>query len=246
MDAPGEPLVLVPGLNNSTRLWNGLIAALPRSIAPHPVECPALDDVDAVAAALLSRLPPWFWLCGFSFGGYVALAMLARAPERVKGLALVATTARADSERQKEARRASIARAAAGEYEALTASQARFVFHPDNLDRSDLQDLRRAMAREYGAERFMAHLAACIARPDRSDLVAASHIPVLVAAGEADQVVPTERQRQMAESIPGACFVAVSGAGHMLPVERPADLAHALAAWMAMPAAAGVPAEAGR
>jgi pimeloyl-ACP methyl ester carboxylesterase len=241
----GTPLVLVPGLNNSARLWNGLVAALPPAIAAHPVECPPLTDVDAIASGILAGLPPRFWLCGFSFGGYVALAMLAQAPERVRGLALVATSARDDSDRQKEARRASIARAEAGEYEALMAGQASFVFHPDHVADAALQDLRATMVREYGPARFIAHLEACIARPDRSALVEGLDIPVLVATGDADRVMPVDRQRRMAEAIPGAHFVVVPGAGHMLPAEQPAALAKELAAWMATPAASGAAAAAG-
>jgi pimeloyl-ACP methyl ester carboxylesterase len=76
-------LVLVPGLNNTHAVFDGVVAALPPAIHAHALDNPALDTVEAIAAAHLAALPARFWLAGFSFGGYVALAMLALAPERI-------------------------------------------------------------------------------------------------------------------------------------------------------------------
>ena len=80
---PAAHLVLVPGLNNTHAVWDGVVAALGASAQCSALDCPALDTVEAVADALLAQLPERFWLAGFSFGGYVALAMLERAPQRV-------------------------------------------------------------------------------------------------------------------------------------------------------------------
>ena len=83
------PLVLLHGLNNSPAVFARVRAELDPEwpiIAP---TLPIAEDVDAVAAALLPILPDRFLLCGFSFGGYVATALLAAVPERIAGLALI-------------------------------------------------------------------------------------------------------------------------------------------------------------
>jgi pimeloyl-ACP methyl ester carboxylesterase len=225
-------LALVPGLNNTAQVWDGVVAALGASADCHALDCPALESVEAVADALLERLPGRFFLAGFSFGGYVALAMLERAPQRVAGLALVNSSTRADTDAQRAARAKSIEAAQAGGHERLMADQAGIVFHPSSLSNAALMARRSAMVRDYGSARFVAHLLACTRRPDRTDLLARTEVPVLVVAAREDRVIPAAAQRATADVLPQARYVEIPDAGHMLPLEQPSALAGALRAWM--------------
>ena len=54
-------------------------------------------------------------------------------------------------------------------------------------------------------------------------------LPVLAVAGSADRVVPPAGSVELAELIPGARFELIEGAGHMLPMERSADVADLIA-----------------
>jgi pimeloyl-ACP methyl ester carboxylesterase len=223
----------VPGLNNTRMVWDGVVAALGPAADCVALDCPPLDTVEAVAEALLDVLPDRFFLAGFSFGGYVALAMLERAPDRVQGLALVNTSARADTDAQRATRGKSIALAQSGEHETLMASQTALVFHPSSLSDAAMMQARATMVRDYGAQRFVAHLRACMARPDRNALLAAATCPVLVATASDDRVVPTALQKALAHSLPGVRYAEIPDAGHMLPMEQPAALAAAILAWLA-------------
>ena len=231
-------LALVPGLNNSRRVWDGVAASLGAAATCHAFDCPPLDTVEQVADALLAQLPPRFFLCGFSFGGYVALAMLERAPERVAALALVNTGATADNDAQRAARQKAIATAEAGGHETMVEAQAAMVFHAASLANPALMRSRMEMVREYGAKRLIAHARACMVRPDRTAVVAAARCPVLVVAAADDRVVPTAAQKALALSLPGARYVEIGAAGHMLPLEQPAALADALRPWLTQAATA--------
>jgi pimeloyl-ACP methyl ester carboxylesterase len=225
-------LALVPGLNNTAQVWDGAMAGLAGAADCRALDCPALDTVEAVADALLAQLPQRFFLAGFSFGGYVALAMLERAPQRVAGLALVNSSTRADTDPQRAARAKSILAAQAGEHESLMAAQAGMVFHPSSLANAALMAQRSAMVRDYGSARFVAHLKACSQRPDRTALLAASACPVLVVAARDDRVIPADLQRATVQAMPHARFVEIADAGHMMPLEQPAALAQALRTWI--------------
>lgn len=225
-------LALVPGLNNTRAVWDGVVAELGDAVQCLALDCPALDTVEAVAEALLAQLPARFWLAGFSFGGYVALAMLERAPGRVAGLALVNSSSRADTDTQRATRATSIATAQAGGHEALVAAQTAAVFHPSSLSKAVLMRARDDMVRAYGTERFVAHLNACIQRPDRSELLARAPCPLLVVAADADRVIPTAVQKALALSLPRARYAEIANAGHMMPLEQPQPLAAALRTWL--------------
>ena len=227
------PLVLLHGLNNSPAVFARVRVELDPEwpiIAP---TLPIAEDVDAVAAALLPILPDRFLLCGFSFGGYVATALLAAVPERIAGLALIGSGPSADAPASRPAREAAIARAEAGGYVDLATAGAAQALHPDNFGDEAIHATRAAMIADYGAAAFIAHSRAAMDRPDRSALLAGFAPPLLLAAGERDPLAPVERLTAIARSAQRAEVVIVPKAGHLLPLEQPAALAAALTRWRA-------------
>ena len=222
-------LVLLPGLNNSRAVFDGVVAALDPGIEALALDLPPLDSVDMLADHVLAAIPRRFHLCGFSFGGYVALAMLARAPERLAGLALVGSLPGADGEPARANRTRAIAAAESGGYEAMVEANAAAAFHPDSLNDTAIMARRAAMVAAYGAERFVAHSRAAMARPDRTDLLAAYAGPVTMLAGDRDPLAPQERMEALVGA--GRTHV-VAGAGHLLPLEQPRTLADLLSRWV--------------
>ena len=223
-------LLLLPGLNNTGAVFDEVRDALPRTVRAHAPDLPALETVEALADAVLAAAPPRFWLAGYSFGGYVALAVLARAPDRVRGIALVCALPGADTPAQVTKRQEAIAAAERGGYEDNAAGSKR-PFHPESLQRPDLLARRRAIVQAYGAVRYIAHCRACIARPDRTALLDGWR-PTLLVTGSHDVVVPHASVQALAERIPGSQFERIEGAGHLVPLEQPAALANVLARWV--------------
>lgn len=223
-------ILFIPGINNTAKTFEGTIANLPDGLNGVSYDCPALDTVEAVAKDLLARAPDKFIACGHSFGGYVALAMLDLAPERLAGIALVNSNDWADSEALAATRREKAQQALDGAYEELANAASARAYHPDNAGRADLLEERAAGLSGYGAERYAAHARACAVRPDRGAILAATRLPKIVIVADQDVVVPTAKQLAMAERT-GAASAVIPTAGHMLPAEQPAALAQAIADW---------------
>lgn len=225
-------LVLLPGINNTRETWDGVIASLPGTIRCHPQDCAPLNSVEEIATDLLARCPARFHLAGFSFGGYVALAMLELAPERIEGLALVATTSFADTPQQVAARDVVAAAAERGEHMKLVEGPGAIALHPDAAAKPEIAALRLKIAAAYGAERFIAHQRASKARPDRTSLLTRADIPMLFVAAADDKVIAAEQVRRMAELVPQAHLSQVPRAGHLVPIEQPPVIARLLADWI--------------
>ncbi|MDH4377331.1 MAG: alpha/beta fold hydrolase [Ramlibacter sp.] len=224
-------LALVPGLNNTAAVFDGVLAALPTTVQVHTRDNPPLESVEVIAAHWLERLPQRFWLAGFSFGGYVALAMLEAAPERVAGFALLCSAPQADSAEAAQRRLASLEAVAQGRYFELMEQSAPLAFHPDSLANAALLDRRRKMVQAYGPDHFAAHVRATVARPDRSRLLDGSR-PTLVLAASHDKLFTPAQMSALAAGIPGARFVAIEGGGHLVPMEQPRAVAQALSDWV--------------
>lgn len=224
------PLILLPGLNNTAAVFDGLVEALGPQIDARCVTLPALETVEALADELLSGLPSLFHLCGFSFGGYVALAMLEKAPERIAGLALAGSLPGADTDAGRANRAAAIKTAQTGGYEDMVRKNAAAAFHPDSLADEALMAKRAAMVTDYGQERFVAHSRAAMVRADRTATLTAWRGSLIMMAGECDPLAPKEAMVALAGS---ERVQVVAGAGHLLPMEQPGAMAEILSDWLA-------------
>lgn len=224
-------LALVPGLNNTSAVFDRLRPLLGAQVRAHALDNPPLSTVEAIAQAHLATLPERFWLAGFSFGGYVAMALLEAAPQRVQGIALLCSAPFADPPQAAARRQAGIDAALAGRHLAMVSEQAAQAFHPDSLNDPALMRERMDMVRAYGAERYVAHVRATIARPDRHHLLIGDR-PTLVVGGSHDSLFTPDALAAWAGGIPGARHVTVAGAGHLVPMEQPAALSQALRTWM--------------
>ena len=110
------PIVLVPGLNCSARLYADQIPALwrfgPVFVADHTRD----DTIPAIARRILAAAPPRFALAGLSMGGYISFELMRQAPERIAKLALLDTGARAETPEQTQMRRPRIELAKTGRF----------------------------------------------------------------------------------------------------------------------------------
>src|SRR5215510_3293062 len=84
-------VLLLPGLLCDERLWAAQAKALARSARFHTPDLAPFDSIARMADAVLGQAPGRFALAGFSMGGWVALEVVARAPDRVSRLALLST-----------------------------------------------------------------------------------------------------------------------------------------------------------
>ncbi len=225
------PLLLLPGLSNTPELWDEVRAALPVGIASTALENPAIEDIDAIAAGILAKAPPRFALAGFSFGGYVALAIAAQAMNRIERLALIATGSNADSPEAAASRRRLIA-IAQTDYESVDARMTKFLLHPERVEDPGIREKRLRMSRDYGAARFIAQQRAAMARPTRESVLASIRVPTLIAVGREDRITPLAQHEEMARRVPAAELVVFERCGHLAPLEAPVALARALTNWM--------------
>ncbi len=169
--AQSLPLVLVPGLLCSARLYLPQIAALwphgPVSVADHRRD----ETVEAIASRILASAPPRFALAGLSMGGYIALNVLKLAPDRVAKLALLDTSARPDLPEQKAGREKFIAMAEAGKLMDVVEMLTPKFLHRNHQGNESLKRIVRDMAADTGTEAFVRQQKAIMSRPDSRPLL---------------------------------------------------------------------------
>jgi pimeloyl-ACP methyl ester carboxylesterase len=226
------PLVLVPGLLCSARLFGPQIPALwpfgQVAVADHR----RAADMEAIAAGILAEAPPRFALAGLSMGGYIALAMMRLAPERIAKLALLDTSARPDRPEQKEGRERLIALAQAGKLDDAVALLRKNWLHKDRQNDEALLRIVSGMAADVGAEAFVRQQTAIMGRQDSRPLLPEIGCPTLVLVSDGDTSTPPDLAKEMAAGIGGAKLVVVPDCGHLSTLEKPEAVNAALSAWL--------------
>lgn len=156
---------------------------------------------------------------GLSMGGYVALALARLDPGRVRGLVLVDTQSLPDDDAGKARRETVATDVLANGVNGLVDGLLPKLFAASTpaAVRAPIEAMMRAQtpAAVAAAARGMA------TRTDAKDLLARFAGPTLVVVGAEDAITPPEKAKVMAGLVTGARLEVVSGAGHLVPVERP-------------------------
>lgn len=230
-------LLLIPGMNNTTRVWDRVRSHLKTAAEIHVTDVRSSADIPAMAAAAwreLAGLDPArpLALAGFSMGGYVALQMIATATRPVQALALVCSSARPDDPASAPMRERAIA-SAQRDWERYITGISNYLTTPATQADPALMEAIRGDLRDAGAKATVAQHRAVAARPDHRAMLPTLRMPTLVIAGALDPLIPPAQSKEVADAIPGAVWREVDGVGHLLPWERPQDLAAAMDGWLA-------------
>jgi pimeloyl-ACP methyl ester carboxylesterase len=229
----GPALILIHGAGGSHLHWPAALRRMPgatvyavdlpghgRSEGPgrEHIEDYVADIVRFMDAVGVSRGV----LVGHSMGGAIAQMTALMAPERVAGLVLVGTGARL---RVAPALLDGILQDARGALALIT----EWAWGPE-ADPAMVARGRQMMAR-VNPRVVWGDFAAC----DRFDIrerVGEITAPALVITGSEDRMTPPKFGQWLAERIPGARFVLVEGAGHMVMLEKPDQVASAVREWL--------------
>lgn len=246
LPAPSPLALLLPGLACDDELLAPQAQALRAlGLAVHTPDVHTREaSLPAMAQALLAELPPDVPLLpvGASMGGMLALHLHRLAPARVAGIALLGTTARADTPELVALRTQACELFAQGRMDEVLRANVPFAFHPSHTTRQDLVGTYLAMIRRAGAAQLIRQNQAVMARPDLRAYLPQVDCPVLVLCGQADALTPPEHSQEMAAALPRARLLEVGGAGHLLTLEQPAAVNDALCRWVREHGWAGSPA----
>lgn len=226
-------IVLLPGLASDATLWRDQVPLL---AARHRVVVSDVhfraDTLPAMAALLLAEQPGELVLCGSSMGGMVALEAVRLAPRRIRGLALLGTSARADTPELIALREAAIVEFEAGRVEAVLRANLLFAFHPRVTADSELARTYLDFVLRAGADALVRQNRAIMARADLRPTLRAVQCPTLVACGDSDLLTPPEHAREIAAGIAGARLEIVPDCGHLLTLEQPERINMLLLEWL--------------
>jgi pimeloyl-ACP methyl ester carboxylesterase len=232
----GPPLVLLHAFPLSSTMWleqrDGLasecrvITPDQRGFGGSPLgqDPPSLDTAADDIAELLDRLElEQVVLGGLSMGGYVAMALLRRHPERVAALILADTKASADPDAATANRERIAAAVESDESSTVLVDEVlpALLGTTTTSSRPLVSGRVRGLVQTAPAAAVAWAQRAMAQRPDSFDTLRAFDRPALVIVGHEDVLSPPADGEAMAEALPRGRLVVMPEAGHLTAVETP-------------------------
>lgn len=233
----GPAVVLLHGFPLSKEMWQHQIEPLAEHYrvivpdlrghgeSPAPGGAYAMDAMADEVVELLDDLEirgPVV-LGGLSMGGYVALSLVLRHPERVSGLMLIDTRAAADTPdaaRLREQTAAGVLQS--GSTSAMIETMVPRLFGKATLEKhpEKIEPILAVMG-QTSPEGVAGALRGMAIRPDRRGDLGSIQVPTLVMVGEDDVISPPSEAREIAAALPHARLEVIPAAGHLAPYENP-------------------------
>lgn len=230
-----EPLVLLPGMMSDARLFMHQLAHFSVRRPVHVAPMTLGATIELMAESVLAGAPNSFALAGHGLGGAVAMEVQRRAPGRVSRLALLSSNAQSEMPNVAAARELLIVKAKSGQLADVMRQEIPAETLAPSHQRGDIMDLVMEMALDLGPEIYVQQSRATQRRPDQQKTLRVLRIPSLVMGGVLDELAPVRRHEFMATLIPHANLEIVSDAGHLAPLEQPAETNRLLQAWLDQP-----------
>jgi pimeloyl-ACP methyl ester carboxylesterase len=191
-----------------------------RRKAPYTIADMAADMAGLIEALGLAPVH----LVGASMGGFIAQTIALNRPELVRTLTLIMTSTgsrKVGQPRRRVTLRMLRRRPVNDRAEAVAAALETFrqIGSPGFPFEGELiSDIAgRSYDRSYDPPARRRQLAAIVAQPDRTLVLAAIKVPTLILHGLADQLIAPSGGRALATAIPGSRFIGYEGMGHNLP-----------------------------
>ena len=231
----GNAIVLLHGFLENKTMWQDLVPDLSKKyriitidlLGHGETECLGYvhsmeDNAEAVQSVLSKLRIRKAAFVGHSMGGYVALAFAELYPEKVRGLVLLNSTSKADTEERKTNRDRAI-KAVKKDYATFIRLSIANLFSLDNRERlNDEIEKVKTEALKTPLQGVVASLEGMKIRKDRETLLCSATFPMLLILGKKDGVLNYEDNLKQIENT--TVKLVTFSDGHMSHIENKDEL----------------------
>lgn len=226
----GTAIIFLHGFLENKEMWDELSSFLPKGHRKIALDLPGhgqsdnlgyihtMEDMANVVKHLADHLKlKRFFIAGHSMGGYVALAFAEKHPDMLKGIILMNSTSRTDSDQKKRDRDRAI-KLVKHDHKSYIRKSIPNLFRPKS--RELYKDHLKAVKNEAlktSKQGVIAAIEGMKIRSDREVLLHFSPYPVLLIAAEKDPILPFKDLMEQAQSEKVTAITTSNG--HMSHIE---------------------------
>lgn len=237
----GSPVILLHGFPMNQQVWKDFSSSISGTNKVYTPDLPGFGQspliaditIDSVAVELINWIKETGIskpvLIGHSLGGYVSLAMAAKAPDLFSGLGLFHSTAYADTPEKKESRTKTVEFIRKNGVLTFTSNFIQPLFaNPDHPAIA----LVKNITIQSPEKTVISYTEAMRERPDRQNILKELPYPVLFIGGEKDKGIPTETLQKQAGLCRFPYLHILRNVGHMGMFESPSEASQIIQAFI--------------
>jgi len=240
----GEVLLFIHGFCGSSEYWSDVMPKLSEKYRVIAIDLPGhgeskgqdnvkeIDQYTSLIKDFLEELKiEKVKMFGHSLGGYITLAFAENYSHYLNGFSLIHSTGFPDSEEAKKGRTTSAGKIDNEGIDSFIDGLVPKLFAPDNVE-THKQSITVVKKIGYGTNLQGAKnaLNAMKVRRDRTEVLANTKLPVLLIAGESDQLIPADKT--FTASGDNIEHAVIKRAGHMSMYEAPEELVNAILTYL--------------
>jgi|SRR5690606_31741753 len=235
----GSPVIFIHGFGEDYRIWEDVPSKLPEGLSFYfpnlpgtgkstALEHPSMEGfAEAIVAMMTAEGISRAQIVGHSMGGYTAMAMAASFAEKMESLVMFHSSAMADTEEKKAARKKSITFIQENGAAAFLKSTIPGLFYDAGKSAQQIQTLLE-QGRQFSPETLIGYYEAMIARKDRLEVLKSFPREVVFILGEHDKAVPLEAGLKQVHLPVRSSFHILQNTAHMGMLEEPLRAWHIL------------------
>ncbi len=229
----GSPVVLIHGFAEDSTVWENQIAFLKndyklivpdlpgsgRSTLLQKERINLVDHAECIKAILAVENIEQCIMIGHSMGGYITLAFAEKYPAALMAFGLFHSSAYPDDAEKVAVRKKAIEFIEKNGAAAFLKTSIPGLFFDAEKSRIDIE-LLLEKGNNFTPEALIQYYEAMIARPDRTELLKNTHLPVLLIIGQHDKAVPFKLSLEQAK-MPGHSYIHIlRNSAHMGMLEE--------------------------
>jgi pimeloyl-ACP methyl ester carboxylesterase len=229
------PIIFLHGYPFDKTMWQGQLEFLKPSYRLIPCDIrgfgKSIDEESPLSIDLFAEDVIQFMdklsiekaiICGLSMGGFIALNVIKKFPERFEALILCDTQCIADTNEVKEKRYKIIDEIEVDGVANFNEGFIKSVFYKDSIiNKKELVDQLRSVVFSNSKHIITEGLIALAERSETCSTLNEISIPTLIICGREDEVTPLAQSEMMYEAIKGSILCVIDNAGHVSNLEQP-------------------------
>ncbi|HHT0594176.1 TPA: alpha/beta fold hydrolase [Legionella anisa] len=222
-----KTLVFLTGVLSDHRVWSYQINHLQDLVKCQIIPLFHGNSTEDLLQSVLNAVEGTFFLAGHSMGGWLALELARRAPERILKLCLVNTSAQQDSKEKHQRRMEMIQKVEQGNFQIVAETLADLYVYDDRAKNEVL-----SMFLNVGQQVFLTQQKILLARRECLSFLSSFAMPTLIIHAREDKIFSLAVHEELADKIPNSKLAIIEDSGHMSPMESPQAVTALLRFWL--------------
>lgn len=219
-------LILVPGLACDEIVWQHQVKHLQDAADIKVVDVRNATTFEEMLEAILNNAPKQFCIAGHSMGGWLAIEVAWRYPERVEKLCVLSSRVDTDPPDRVEMRKKSLSKVLNGEYLSLLPEIAKAFIYQQGI----VNDFNTMLARNLDA--YIRQQKILIERTGCQDKLSRIQAKTLLIHAAQDIYFGIDDHLKLLNAIPHAYSAIIEESGHMVTMEQPQAVTALMRYWL--------------